>query len=161
MVWAIAALVCSAAPARAHSGPPYPVAVDRKAGPYVVNVWADPDVGVGTFYLGFEGGKAPDEVELWVQPDDKRLPEVRTVGKRDARGGTVTFQAEAQFDTQEWWRARLVLRGSEGVGEVDARVKVTPPGLGPLDVLLYLAPFLAVGFLWLKAVLRRRVRRPV
>jgi hypothetical protein len=38
-----------------------------------------------------------------------------------------------------------------------AEVEVTPDGtLGPLGALIYLVPFLGVGFLWLKAVLKRR-----
>jgi hypothetical protein len=37
-------------------------------------------------------------------------------------------------------------------------VEATPPGYGRWDLLLYLFPFLGVGFLWLKAFLRGRRR---
>jgi len=35
-------------------------------------------------------------------------------------------------------------------------VEVTPPGLGTIDLLWFLFPFLGIAFLWTKALLRRR-----
>src|SRR5215510_7571836 len=34
----------------AHEGPPYPIMVDKMIGPCLVSVWADPDVGIGTYF---------------------------------------------------------------------------------------------------------------
>ncbi|HEX2163472.1 MAG TPA: hypothetical protein VHM02_05945, partial [Thermoanaerobaculia bacterium] len=45
------AAVLAALPAAAHEGPPYPIVVDRPAGPVLLSVWADPDVGTGTFHV--------------------------------------------------------------------------------------------------------------
>lgn len=150
-------LLSAALPAAAHQGPPYPILVDQRNGPYTLSVWADPDVGTGTFYVTIEGDPAPDTaVEVWVQPEDRRLPEVKAVAKRQPERNPARFIAEAHFETQEWWRTRLVASGSAGSGEWVTRVKVTPPGLGPWDIALYLAPFLAVGFLWIKAMFRKR-----
>jgi hypothetical protein len=40
---------------------------------------------------------------------------------------------------------------------MNTQVQATPDGiLGPFGSLVYAFPFLAVGFLWIKAVLRRR-----
>jgi hypothetical protein len=65
------------------------------------------------------------------------------------------------FDAQEMWRIRVMLTSAEGSGEAVANVEVTPPGLGRWDMLLYLLPFLGVGFLWFKAVMRKRNRKSV
>jgi hypothetical protein len=55
----------------------------------------------------------------------------------------------------------VVLDGSEGGGDAAAEVMATPNGtLGPIELVLYSMPFLAVGFLWIKAVLRRRASPP-
>ena len=64
----------------AHQGPPYPLLVDRTVGPWIVSVWADPDVGVGTFFVMLDpapGVAPPGEtgVEVRVQPSSGRLPE--------------------------------------------------------------------------------------
>ena len=40
---------------------------------------------------------------------------------------------------------------------MNTQVEATPDGiLGPLGSLVYAFPFVAVGFLWIKAVLRKR-----
>ncbi len=150
---ALTALLCR--PAVAHEGPPYPLLVDQKAGPYLFSVWADPDVGVGTFHFTFEAA-APETIELYVQPDDRRTPELRSTARRQRGERPVRFTGEADFATEEWWRVRFVMNGALGMGETATRVMVTPPGFGRWDLLLYGAPFLAVGFLWFKAVLRTR-----
>ena len=67
----------AAAPAAAHDGPPFPLMLDEKAGPYTVSVWADPDVGTGTFfiYVDAPGGSAKDvAVTVSVRPKSGRLP---------------------------------------------------------------------------------------
>lgn len=159
----VAAVLATLAPhpSAAHDGPPYPILVDHQTGPYTMSVWADPDVGTGTFYFVFEG-PAPEEIEVWVQPVDGRLPEEKSLAKKEPGRNQIRFTATARFDTQEWWRTRFVVRGPAGAGEAETKVEVTPPGLGPIDLLLYLAPFLAVAFLWINATLRRRrARAPV
>jgi hypothetical protein len=161
-----ALLLAAAPPAAAHEGPPYPIIVDRTAGPYVVSVWADPDVGIGSFYVMLDppaGGTVPEEttVEVIVQPESGRLPEARHAATRQRTRQRVQYLAEVPFDSQERWRVRILLWSARGRGEVAASVEVTPPGLGPFDLLLYLSPFVAVGLLWLRAVLfRRRPRSP-
>jgi hypothetical protein len=48
------------------------------------------------------------------------------------------------------------LHSSQGTEEALSRVEATPPGYGRWDLLLYLLPFLAVGFLWFRGMWRRR-----
>ena len=76
----LAGLVLFARPAWAHKGPPYPLLMDVPGGPDILPGCADPDVGLGTFYLLF---KAPagrpfpplQSVRIVVAPLSGRLPE--------------------------------------------------------------------------------------
>ncbi len=147
--------------ARAHSGPPFPIVMDRAVGPYVVSVWTHPDTGDGKFWVILKSppGKmppAPTSVEVWVQPADRRLPEERHELKRDESAGQVQYYVSVPFETEELWHVRVVLHGSQGGGAVAADVPVTPPGFGKWDLLIYGFPFILFGLLWLCAALRRR-----
>lgn len=161
----LAAWLLLACPARAfaHEGPPYPILVDKTLGPCVVSVWADPDVGTGTFFVTLEpppGGKLPDDirVEVGVRPASGRLPEaVYTAGREDL-SGRVQYKALVPFDAEELWHVRVRLQSTQGGGEAVTDVEATPPGYGRWDLLLYLLPFVAVGLLWLRAIGRSRRR---
>ena len=162
-------LLLGGPPAQAHQGPPFPVLVDQKAGPYIASVWTDPDIGTGTFFVVLEAPKgrrlpARTSVRIGVQPVTKRLPEVFYDAEPQPVDEGARYLAKVQFDKGEMWHVRITLGGSEGGGEMTTEVEATPDGiLGPLGSLVYAFPFLAVGFLWIKAVLRRRASpaRPV
>ena len=148
----------------AHEGPPYPIVVDRAAGPYLISVWGDPDVGVGTFFVILEApgnGTLPEkiEVELTVQPTSGRLAEAVHHAVRDGTVERVQYKAEVPFDREELWRLQLVVQSSLGRAEVITDVEVTPPGYGRWDLLIYLFPFVAIGLLWIRAILRERSRK--
>jgi hypothetical protein len=148
----------------AHNGPPFPILVDRRVGPCVVSLWTHPDVGTGTFFVMVDappGRTIPKDlkIQIGVQPVSGRLAEVMYPAWRENLRGQVEYKTEVQFDQQEFWRVRLVLESSDGGGEVLSRVEATPPGFGRWDLLLYLLPFLGVGFLWFRAVTKRRSYR--
>ena len=89
--------------ASAHEGPPYPILVDKMIGPCLVSVWADPDVGVGTFFIILEppqGGKLPEDVtvEIGARPVSGRLAETRHKAERESLRGRTQFKAEIPFD---------------------------------------------------------------
>jgi hypothetical protein len=158
-----ALLLTCGAHASAHEGPPYPIIVDKALGPCVLSVWSDPDVGTGTFFFILEpppGGRVPEDVrvEIGVRPASGRLPEAVYAAGREDQGGRVQFKALVPFDAQETWRVRVRLQSAQGGGEVTTDVEVTPPGYGRWDLLIYLLPFAAVGFLWLRALVVRRRR---
>ena len=147
--------------ARAHEGPPFPIVVDRRAGPYLVSVWTDPDVGVGKFFVILEpasGTTLPEEldVEVCVRPMSGRLPEACYAGTRQNLRDRVQYYAEVEFDRQEMWQVRVGVKGAGGNGEVLAEVEATPPGYGVWDLLIYGFPFVLFGLLWLYAALRGR-----
>jgi hypothetical protein len=153
-----------ARPVRAHEGPPFPIVVDRPAGPYVVSVWTDPDIGTGVVYVVLEPpeGKslpARTAVRVGVRPLSGRLAEAFYDAEAQPVRHGARYFTEVKLDRGEMWRIRALVDGSEGGGEVGAEVEATPDGtIGPIALVVYLLPFVAVGFLWLKAVLRRRER---
>ncbi|HWW74785.1 MAG TPA: hypothetical protein VNZ44_05270 [Pyrinomonadaceae bacterium] len=159
----LALLLACGSRALAHEGPPYPIIVDKTLGPCVLSVWSDPDVGTGTFFFILEpapGGRVPEDarVDIGVRPLSGRLPEAVYAAGREDQSGRVQFKALVPFDAQETWRVRVRLQSAEGGGEATTDVEVTPPGYGRWDLLIYLLPFAAVGFLWLRALVVRRRR---
>ena len=149
-------------PAGAHLGPPFPILVDRRLGPYVVSVWTDPNIGTGIFYVMLEappGGRLParTRVRVGVQPVSKRLPEVLYEAQPQPVREAARFYTTVRFDRGEMWRTRVLVDGPEGGGTLTAEVEATPAGtIGPIGFVIYGFPFAGVGFLWIKAALRRR-----
>lgn len=155
---ALAFLVFFAASAAAHEGPPYPVFTDRAAGPYTVDLWGDPDVGTGTFFVLVDG--SPEEagvaVRLEVRPSSGRLPWASHDAPREPARKGLRFVGLAAFDAEERWDVRVVLTGPRGRAQAEAAVDVTPPDLGRSGLWLFALPFVGVGALWAKALLTRR-----
>lgn len=158
-------LLCGiiARPGQAHEGPPFLIITDHDMGPFVVSVWADPDIGTGTFFVVLEppskGQSLPDEisVEVGVAPTSGRLDEEVYSGTEQSVQYGARYQAEVKFDRGEMWDVRVTVESAEGGGTATTEVEATPPGdIGPLGMVVYLVPFLAIGFLWLKMVLRKR-----
>ncbi len=147
----------------AHDGPPFPIVMDQKVGPCVISVWADPDVGTGTFFIIVDapsGSTIPADlnIQVGVQPISGRLAEAFYSAQRQDLRGQIQYKASVPFDAQELWRVRVRLQSAQGSGEAMATVEATPPGFGRWDLLVYLLPFLAVGFLWFVAIVRKRSR---
>lgn len=158
------ALCGTVLPAAAHEGPPFPIIVDQPVGPYIVSVWTDPDIGTGTFFVVLEPASdgampEPSRVEVAVKPVSGRLEEVAYQAEAQPVRYGARYYTEVAFDQGEMWHVRVTIEGPEGGGELTAEVEATPDGtIGPIGLAVYLFPFLAVGFLWLKAYLRRRER---
>ena len=151
--------------ANAHNGPPFPIITDQRVGPYIISLWTHPDVGIGTFFVMVDsvpGGSVPKDlkIQIGVQPVSGRLAEVVYAAWPENQRGQIEFKTEVQFDQQEYWNVRLILASSAGGGEALSKVEATPPGFGRWDLLLYLLPFLAAGFLWFSAMAKRhRLRK--
>ncbi len=147
----------------AHEGPPFPILVDEVDGPWSISVWADPDVGTGTFWIQIEatpGVDLPDDTRasVHVRPADGRLDETTWPAEPEAWDRGQQHVAKVEFPTREFWQVRIVLESESAAQTTERtlRVEVTPPGYGPLDLLLYLWPFLALAALWIKAIGKRR-----
>jgi hypothetical protein len=133
-------------------------------GPVVVSLWTHPDVGTGLFYVIVEppaGGTIPPDlkIEIGVRPVTGRLAEAMYPMKLENLRGQVVYRTDAQFDQQELWHVRMTVKSSAGDGEAAADVEVTPPGYGRWDLLLFSLPFLGVGFLWFRVMMRKRQYR--
>jgi hypothetical protein len=160
---AVAALLAApiARPALAHVGPPFPILEDRRLGPYVVGLWTDPDIGTATFIVVLdppEGRKLPPwtRVRIAVQPMSGRLREATYVAQPEQAGEGARYLALVHFDKGEMWKVHVSIGGPEGGGDIRTQIEATPPGdIGPIGLVLYPLPFVAMGFLWLKAAVRR------
>lgn len=157
------AFLLGALPIYGHSGPPFPILVDQRVGPYVASVWTDPDIGTGTFFVILEapqGGSLPAKaaVRIGVQPVTKRLPEVLYEAEPQPVKEGARYFTKVKFDQGGMWHTRILIDyGLAGGGELRADVEPTPDGIiGPFASLVYALPFLGIGFLWIKAALRRR-----
>lgn len=151
----LVAATCLTSPAAAHDGPPYPIVVDEELGGHLISVWADPDVGLGTFYLYVEQAEGA-HVEIEVEPTDDHLPGAVYEAVPAEEDAPYQLVGEVDFDRRGEWEVRFIMDGLGG-SEVRALVvDVTPPGAGRIDLLWFLFPFVAVGFLWIKVLLKRR-----
>jgi hypothetical protein len=152
--------------AAAHNGPPFPIITDQHVGPYIISLWTHPDLGIGIFFVMVDpapGGTVPKDlkIQIGVQPASGRLAEVVYSAWHVDLRGQMEYKTEVQFDQQENWKVRLILTSSAGGGEAISQVVPTPAGFGRWDLLLYLLPFLVVGFLWITAIAKRRRLRKV
>ena len=157
-------VLCGATPAWAHIGPPYPIMQNRRIGPLKIEVWSNPDVGVGSFFVVIDpppGSQVPADmkVQVAVQPVTHRLPEATYNAWREKLKDRVEFKAVAPFDKEEMWHIRVILSSAAVSGETDTDVMVTPTLLGRWNLLLFLLPFVGIGFLWFKAASVKRKRR--
>ena len=154
----LAFMIFLASSAAAHDGPPYAIFTDRAVGPYTVDLWGDPDVGTGTFYVLLDGSPQEEGVSarLEVRPVSGRLDWVGADARREPARKGLRFVGEAAFDAEERWRVKVVVAGPRGAGGTEAEVDVTPPDMGRAGLWFFALPFIGVGALWAKALLTRR-----
>ena len=151
-------------PAWAHNGPPFPIIENQRVGPFIVALWIHPDIGTSAVFVIVDpapGQTVPQDlkVQIGIQPESGRLPEVVYDTWRDSVRDHVQFDTQVELDRQEFWRVRLILQSSLGAGEALSRVEATPTGLGRWDLLLYALPFVFVAFLWYRGITRHRRSR--
>ncbi|HTQ81597.1 MAG TPA: hypothetical protein VMM92_16495, partial [Thermoanaerobaculia bacterium] len=131
-----------ARPAAAHQGPPFPILVDQRVGPYVAQVWTDPDIGIGTFYVVLEPPKgaampAWTKVKIAVAPVSGRLREVAYDMTPESVHTGARFLGKVQFDRGEMWNVRVSVDSAAGGGELRSKVEATPDGtIGPIGLLV-------------------------
>jgi hypothetical protein len=165
----VAAICASSDLIDAHAGPPYPIVSDRATGPYVISIWTDPDAtddgtAGGQFWVVIEhvGGKGaiPPQTTARVtaRPLDREGTEV-TAATAPVRGDVTNQFAALIMDHEGPFAVRVVVSGPLGTATVDAQADATYD-LRPARymLVLYLMPFLLVGALWTRLLLRRRNR---
>src|SRR5262249_22037496 len=151
----------------AHSGPPFPIVTNQAAGPYEISIWTDPDTtddgsAAGQFWVVVHGagshGAVPATTRMQVSISPLDRPGSEQTARTDPVGGDVSRQfAALVMDHEGRFRVRVAVERPLGAAAVESEVEATYDlRPRPILILLYLAPFLMVGFLWLKLLVRRR-----
>jgi hypothetical protein len=154
----------------AHSGPPFPIVWNQTAGPYEISIWTDPDStndgsAAGQFWVVLHGAGPANLVPSSTRVQVSIVPLDRSGPGRSARAEPIGGDVSRQFcvlvmDHEGRFGVRVAIEGPLGPAAVEAEVEATydlrPP---PVMMILYLAPFLMVGLLWLKLLVRRRKGR--
>jgi hypothetical protein len=166
---ALAAIWGAAGVAEAHSGPPFPILSDRIAGAYRVSIWTDPDTtddgkAAGQFWVVLEAADGRSAIPAATQATVAIRPLDREGPAREGRAEPVNHSVTRQFvallmDHEGPFGVRVTVDGPLGRASIDSQVDATydlRPARGLLA--LYLLPFVLVGGLWVKALLRRRRR---
>ena len=152
---------------RAHDGPPFPIVSDRVEGAYIISVWTDPDTtddgSIGGQFWVMIGprqgaGELPSATRATVTtvPLDQPGPS-RTSIAAPVRDEVTTQFAGLVLDHEGRFGVRVSVDGPLGSATVESEVSATydlrPP---PILIAVYLMPFLLVGLLWARLLLRRR-----
>lgn len=167
LVTTLGGLLLATAVLGAHEGPPYPIVSDRVVAGYELSVWTDPDSTDdgspgGRFWVTLRARQAGQSIPADTRVDVAITPldqgQARQVVRAVPVDGAVTNQLAALvMDHEGRFAVRVVVDGSMGRAEVNAEVDATydlrPP---PMLIAVYVLPFLLVGFLWIKLMLRRR-----
>jgi len=151
----------------AHSGPPFPILSNRVAGPYDISIWADPDAtddgsAAGQFWVMLRpasgAGSLPPEThaEVSITALDRSAPPV--IGRAQPVNHEISRQfAALVMDHEGRFGVAVTVDGPLGRAEVEANVDATYD-LRPTPIMMavYLMPFVLVGVLWVKLLVRRR-----
>jgi hypothetical protein len=161
----------------AHAGPPYPIVSSRIAGAYDIAIWTDPDAtddatAGGQFWIvlkphGASGIPAGTRVTVGIRALDRPAREL-TAAAAPVEGLVTRQFAALRMDHEGAYAVRVAVDGPLGpaqiTSQVDATYDLRPP---PALFVIYLAPFVVLGLLWVKLLRRRRalargdIRRPV
>jgi len=172
-ILAIAALLATEISVFAHSGPPFPIVSDRIAGAYRISIWTDPDTTddgkpAGQFWVTLDPASGTGTVPAGTRAAVAIRPLDREGPTRTSETDLVAGSFERQFaavlmDHEGPFGVRVTVDGPLGRAEIESQVDATYD-LRPAPAMLavYLFPFVAVGALWVKVLLRRRQpRRPL
>ena len=164
----VMAVAMTGATLRAHSGPPFPIVSDRVAGAYRISIWADPDAtddrsAAGKFWVMMQtarpGGIIPQStrVEVTIRPIDRQG--IDRAGHAEPVNGDVARQFVALvMDHEGAFGVRVAVNGPLGDVEVDASTDATYDlRPRPILMILFVIPFVLVGFVWGKLLIRRRM----
>jgi hypothetical protein len=151
----------------AHSGPPFPIVQDRVVGAYKVSIWTDPDAtddqtAAGKFWITVQptarGAAVPvaTEVQVSIKAID-RAGEPRTAHADRLNADVQRQFAALLMDHEGRYRVRVTIAGPLGRAEVESETDATYDlRPRPILTLLFVAPFLLVGFVWGKLLITRK-----
>lgn len=152
---------------KAHNGPPFPVITDRTVGNYVVSLWADPDASDegdadGRFWVvvnpAAKGTALPADtivqIALWpVEHPDAIRTETANADVREPSRRVAAFV----IDREGKYGVKATIAGSLGPAEVESAVDAEYDARPrPMLIAVFALPFVLIGFVWIKLLLRRR-----
>jgi len=144
----------------AHSGPPFPIVTDKVVGAYKVSVWTDPDAtddqsAAGRFWITVQPGAA--RVVVSIKPLDRAGSE-RSAPAEPVNGDNERHFVALLLDHEGPFGVHVTIDGALGKAAVDASTDATYD-LRPRPILtvLFVLPFLLVGFVWVKLLIKRRM----
>jgi hypothetical protein len=155
---------------QAHSGPPFPIVTDQQVGAYRLTIWTDPDAtddqtAAGRFWVTLDTEPKGRPVPASTQVTVSIRPLDRTGAARTARTGTVNGDVRRQYtalmmDHEGRYGVHVAVDGTLGKADLDAYTDATYD-LRPRPILmvLFVMPFLLVGFVWGKLLIKRRGKR--
>jgi len=163
----VMATVMSSRTLDGHSGPPFPIVSDQAAGPYVVSIWTDPDTtddgsAGGQFWVRIhpagQGQRLPADTRAMVTitPVNRAGP-VRSASASPVRGDITNQFGAVVMDAEGPFAVRVNIDGALGTATVTASVEATYNLRPPRWLFaVYLLPFVLVGLLWGRLLIRRR-----
>lgn len=172
-VLGVVLVLVTAASARiaAHDGPPFPIVSNQTVGAYVVSLWTDPDTtddgsAGGQFWLMVEASAAGTPLPAATRAAVVMRPLDRPGDERTGRTEPVDGDVSRQFvalvmDHEGRFGLRVAVDGPLGPAVFEAEVEGTYDARpAPAMLVLYLAPFLLIGGLWIRAMQRRSRQAP-
>jgi hypothetical protein len=155
--------------ASGHSGPPFPILSDKAAGPYLISIWTDPDAtddgsAGGQFWVRIHlvgGEDLPSGTRATVSIAPTNRPDAAQTASAAPVRGDITNQFAALVMGHEGpFHVHVSIDGPRGRAAVESSVDATYDLRPPRVLLLiYLVPFVAVGLLWGRLLMRRRALR--
>jgi hypothetical protein len=151
----------------AHNGPPFPVITDRTVGNYVVSLWADPDATDdgdkdGRFWVvvnpSAKGAPLPSDtvvqIAVWpVERPDAIRTETAQADEREPARRAAAFV----IDHEGKYGVKAIIAGSLGPATIDSVVDAEYDARPrPFLIAVFALPFVLIGFVWLKLLVRRR-----
>src|SRR5262249_594982 len=151
-----------------RGGPRYPIVNDRIVGAYNVSIWTDPDAtddqtAAGKFWVTVQ-----PSVRGTVLPESTRVrvsvsPNGRTGEPRAANAERLNNDVRRQFaalllDHEGRYDVRVTIDGPVGTANVDDGVDATYDlRPRPMLTLVFVAPFILIGFVWGKLLIKRKM----
>jgi hypothetical protein len=170
LVLTVSAVLVTCAPLFAHNGPPFPVITDRAVGNYVISLWADPDATDdgdkdGRFWVvvnpAAKGATLPVDtiVQIAIWPAERRDAIRTETAEADVREPARRLAAFA-IDHEGKYGVKATITGSLGPADiesvVDAEYDARPRRL---LIAVFALPFVLIGFVYLKLLVRRRAHK--
>lgn len=159
----------------AHSGPPFPIVTNEARGPYAISIWTDPDatndgVAAGQFWVTIEPSDKSrttppgTHATVTVRPLDNTPPAGRRAPESSlsaiaapVRGELTNQFATVVLDHEGPFAVYVAVDGPLGQSSIESRVDATYDlRPAPYMLVLYLVPFVVVGSLWTRLLIRRR-----